>query len=195
MDTLTELETEFLEQLAGVHAAAAERRLDPGRKAAREAAALLSSMRMEARGAKPADAATLRTKLAAHEAALVDANRALDEAASAALLGGGGGGGARAAAAAGGAGAPAPASEAARARASANTDKMAAGTASLQAARARLEETTAIAEGTLGALQEQRETLASIQARTAQVSAAADEANSITRRMSSFWGGLFGGGK
>lgn len=181
-----ELEHELLESLARVHAAAESGAIDRGRAAARECATTLSSLKLEARCASGAEKDVLLTRIKAHETAVSDANRALEAAASRTLLAGGGSSAGAGGAAVGGASADA------RARATASTSKLAEGTAKLLEAQRTLEATVAVGEGTVVALHEQRAKLGAIKEKVDGVSAAADEANSITKRMSSFWGGLFG---
>lgn len=182
-----ELEHELLESLAKVHAAAEAGAVDRGRAAAKECATALSSLKLEARCASGAEKDVLTTRIKAHEAAVADANRALDAAASRSLLSGG----SASSASSGGAGATGASADA-HARAAASTAKLSEGTTKLLEAQRKLEETVAVGEGTVVALHEQRAKLGAIKEKVDGVSAAADEANSITKRMSSFWGGLFG---
>lgn len=75
-----------------------------------------------------------------------------------------------------------------RARMDAASATMKSGADSLVASSRRIDEATAMAEGILGDLAEQRGKLASIRAKVAEVDAGAEEANSITKRMSSWFG-------
>ncbi len=191
--TFTDLEGDFLEALTQLHAAAESGDVDQGTKMFRSCSSVLQSLKMEVRCASGSDAEleALRAKLKAHEAALADAKRALDGSASKALMAGGGVGSARGGAAGGAGVAAAGPSADARARSAATTAKLSEGTAQLLATQRVLEETVSVAEGSLGALQEQREKMTAIRGKVSEVSAGADEANSIAKRMSSFWGGMF----
>jgi hypothetical protein len=179
-----ELEAELLETLAQVHDAVRLGRVDAARSAAKKCPSLLKSLRLEARTAPASKAEAYAVKLREHDLAVADANREIDKASSGALMGG------RGASEADAAGGPA-ASAAARGRAAESTTKLAGGSSKLKAAHRQLEETIATAEGTLGELKAQRETMTRIQGRVAETDALATEANTITGRMSSFWGSLF----
>jgi hypothetical protein len=170
------LEESFVCALSDVHGAPSSSAAAAG---LRTAASLLASLRLEARGLPASSGAAAR--VAAHAAALAEARAAAaakaDSAASAALFAGAGG------AASGGA----AAADDGRARAAAATAALSGGSERLRAAAASLEATVATAEGSLAELAAQRETMGRIAERTARTSAAADEANTITKRMSSFW--------
>lgn len=188
MDTFIDLEESFLTGLATIHEAASTGKIENGKSMAKKCASLLQSMKLEARTMSGKDLEMVNAKVVEHVKALSDANFALEKATSNELFG------------TSNSSSTTTGSKpltmghdslAARERADAATKKLSTGTMKLLDAQKTLEETVGTAEGSVSALQSQRETMMRIQSKASQTSALADEAMTITKRMQS-WSRAFG---